>query len=99
MAQKVGQALRQQVKDPALIIVVGDHQPPVFISGEGAGADVPIHIISGDPRLLEPFLAAGFAPGMRPAADRPASRMDAFRDFFFRVFSASPGPAHDSRSE
>ena len=50
-----------------LMIVVGDHQPAPLITGEGAGRDVPIHVIAGDPALLEPFRAWGLAAGMRPA--------------------------------
>ena len=72
-----------------LLIVVGDHQPAPVISGEGAGRDVPIHVISGDARLLVPFQAWGFAPGMRPPRDLPPKRMDAFRDFFLEAFSTT----------
>jgi hypothetical protein len=73
-----------------LLILVGDHQPAPLITGEGAGRDVPIHVISGDPELLTPFEAWGFTPGMRPPAGAPAQRMDAFRDFFLEAFSAPP---------
>lgn len=77
------------VDQHTLLIVVGDHQPAVYISGDETGRQVPIHIISGDPRLLAPFLAAGFTPGMRPAPQLAASRMDSFRDFFLDAFSAN----------
>ena len=54
-----------------LMIVVGDHQPAPLITGEDAGRDVPIHVIAGDPALLEPFrdwgLAAGHASRRRAA--------------------------------
>jgi hypothetical protein len=70
-----------------LLILVGDHQPAPLITGDGASRDVPIHVISGDPDLLAPFLAWGFTPGMRPPADAPARRMDQFRDFFLAAFS------------
>ena len=73
-----------------LLILVGDHQPAPLITGEDASRDVPIHVISGDPDLLAPFLAWGFGPGMRPPAGAPPRRMDAFRDFFLAAFSASP---------
>ena len=70
-----------------LLILVGDHQPAPLITGEGATRDVPIHVISGGPALLAPFLTWGFAPGMRPPADMAARPMDAFRDFFMEAFS------------
>jgi len=70
-----------------LMIMVGDHQPAPLITGEGAPRDVPIHVISGDPALLEPFEAWGFTPGMRPPVGGDPKRMDAFRDFFLEAFS------------
>jgi hypothetical protein len=76
-----------------LLILVGDHQPAPLITGEDASRDVPIHVISGDPDLLAPFLAWGFSPGMRPPSGTPAKRMDEFRDFFLEAFSApQPDP-------
>jgi hypothetical protein len=73
-----------------LLVLVGDHQPAPLVTGENASRDVPIHVISGDPDLLAPFLAWGFTPGMRPPADAAAKRMDEFRDFFLAAFSTSP---------
>ncbi len=75
------------VDDRTLLILVGDHQPAPLITGEGAGRDVPMHVISGSRALLEPFLAFGFTPGMRPRRGPPAARMDEFRDLFLGVFS------------
>ena len=82
-----------------LLLLVGDHQPAPLVTGEGALHDVPMHVIAGDPELLAPFEAWGFAPGMRPPAGDPARPMDAFRDFFLDAFTpppdaavASPGP-------
>jgi len=76
--------------DGTLLIAMGDHQPAPLITGEDASRDVPVHVISGDPTLLEPFLAWGFRPGARPDPDRPAPRMDAFRNWFVQAFSADP---------
>ena len=47
-------------------ILVGDHQPTANITGEGAPWDVPVHIISRDPALLERFRAQGFSDGLWP---------------------------------
>jgi hypothetical protein len=69
-----------------LLILVGDHQPAPLITGEGASRDVPMHVISGSPALLEPFLAWGFKSGMQPG-NGPARRMDLFRDWFLGTFS------------
>jgi hypothetical protein len=79
------------VDQRTLLIVVGDHQPAPLITGEGAGRDVPIHVISGPAQLLEPFLAWGLRPGMVPAPDQPVRRMDQFRDWFLGAFSRPAG--------
>jgi phosphatidylglycerophosphate synthase len=76
------------VDERTLLILVGDHQPAPLATGGDVGHDVPIHVISGDPALLEPFTSWGFVPGMRPSADRPVRRMDAFRNFFLEAFQA-----------
>jgi phosphatidylglycerophosphate synthase len=76
------------VDDRTLVMLVGDHQPSPVATGGDVGHDVPIHVISGDPSLLEPFKAWGLVPGMRPSPDRPVRRMDTFRNFFLDAFQA-----------
>jgi hypothetical protein len=77
------------VDEHTLMIVVGDHQPAPIITGEGAGRDVPIHVIAGDPALLAPFRAWGLSEGLIPTG--PAiGRMDTFRDWFLGTFSEQP---------
>jgi len=79
------------VGDDTLLIMTGDHQSAPLITGEGASRAVPIHVVAGDPALLRPFRDWGFASGMRPAADAPVHRMDAFRDWFLGAFSRPDG--------
>ena len=81
------------VDDRTLLIVAGDHQPAPLITGDNASRDVPVHVITGDRTLLQPFLDWGFNPGALPDPDRLALGMDAFRDWFVRAFS---GPAAGS---
>jgi len=50
-----------------LVLMLGDHQPTSGVTGPGARWDVPVHVVSDDPELLERFVAAGFVPGMEPA--------------------------------
>lgn len=50
----------------AVHVWFGDHQPSANVTGEGASWDVPVHIVSRDPRLLARFIAQGFAPGLEP---------------------------------
>ena len=75
------------VDDRTLLIVLGDHQPAPLITGENASRKVPVHVISGDPMLLRPFLEWGFRAGSQPDHDGPTRRMDDFRDWFVRAFS------------
>jgi len=80
------------VDDRTLLLAPGDHQPLPWIMGDGAGSDVPMHVISGDPALLEPFLEWGFVPGVLPPPGPAAARMDQFREWFVRAFSGSVEP-------
>ncbi|MEY3668922.1 MAG: hypothetical protein RL258_317 [Pseudomonadota bacterium] len=45
-------------------VLIGDHQPTANVTGEGASWDVPVHVISRDPRLLQPLEARGFIRGL-----------------------------------
>ena len=76
------------VDEDVLLIVMGDHQPAPLIIGDDAGWDVPVHVISGDPVLVQPFLDWGFVPGGIPDAETAALGMDHFRDWFVDAFSA-----------
>jgi hypothetical protein len=87
------------VDQNTLLIVVGDHQPAPLITGEGASRDVPIHIITGEPKLLEPFLEWGFVAGMHPSGDAPVSRMDEVRDWFLAAFSTEAGDMTSDRGD
>ena len=59
--------LAQRRARDAIFIVLGDHQPAANVTGEGATWDVPVHIISKNPELLQRFVARGFKPGLEPA--------------------------------
>ncbi|MEQ1507244.1 MAG: sulfatase-like hydrolase/transferase [Myxococcota bacterium] len=61
----IGRRLSAGARRPTLVIVMGDHQPPV-VAKEGAG-EVPVHLFASDPRLLAPFLAEGWTAGPLPA--------------------------------
>jgi hypothetical protein len=47
-------------------VLLGDHQPTANITGENVSWDVPVHIVSRDPKLLERFKAQGFTEGLWP---------------------------------
>lgn len=50
-----------------VMIVIGDHQPPALVSGEGAPWDVPVHVITNNTAVLDRLKARGFASGLTPA--------------------------------
>ena len=72
--------------DEALLILLGDHQAAPLIIGEEAGYGVPVHVISGDAALLEPFLARDFVPGMLPGSSNPTAGLDALRAWLYEDF-------------
>ena len=46
--------------------LIGDHQPPAVVSGEGAPWDVPVHVVSSRRAFLDALAAQGFSRGMHP---------------------------------
>ena len=73
--------------DPDLVlVVVGDHQPHSYVSGQDAGRDVPISVIAQDPDVMARISGWGWDDGLRPMPDAPVWRMDAFRDRFIAAF-------------
>lgn len=78
--------------EDTLLILLGDHQPALVITGPDASGAVPIHVISRNPALIEPFRRRGFIDGLIPDYPAPAPRMDLLRDWLHEDFSgASPG--------
>ncbi len=73
-----------------VLVVLGDHQPASIVTGPDASWDVPVHLIAADQDVLAAIDGWNWTPGMIPAADVPATGMDAFRERFLRAFSASP---------
>jgi len=66
--------LRANADRDVVMIVLGDHQPPALVSGEGAPWDVPVHVIASRRAVLDRLRTRGFRAGLTPA--RPAiSRM------------------------
>lgn len=74
-----------------VLILLGDHQPNPIVTGPGATADVPVTIVTGDPAVLARTDGWGWSSGLRPEADAPVWRMDAFRDRFLAAFGPVAG--------
>ena len=77
--------LRKHSNREFVMILLGDHQPPALVSGEGATWDVPAHVITGRTSIVNRLLARGFRRGLTPA--RPAlTRMHALLPILLEAF-------------
>jgi hypothetical protein len=88
----LGDFLTSRVADGALVIILGDHQPPAFISGDKQPWTVPIHVLAKDQALLAPFVAQGYTPGAFPAQTAPFLAMEGFLPAFLDGFSRQDPP-------
>jgi phosphatidylglycerophosphate synthase len=82
--------IQQYGKKNLVVIELGDHQPRNPVTGEQAGHQVPVSIISHDPKVLKAIEGWGWNPGLRPRKDAPVWPMSGFRNRFFRAFDSNP---------
>jgi hypothetical protein len=73
--------------DNLIILVLGDHQPASFVTGEPENHDVLVHLISRDPKVMEAVQDWQWTEGMLPATNAPVWSMDKVRDRFIAAFS------------
>ncbi|MFL1404432.1 hypothetical protein ACJO2E_03675 [Marinobacter sp. M1N3S26] len=94
--------LENRMNDRTLLVIMGDHQPAPLVTGERASRDVPVHLISADQGLLEPFAGTagqegglvGFRGGIWPDVGQEGPTMDRFRPFLHRHFRARGNLSH-----
>ncbi len=82
----LGDYFAKYVSADTLIIIMGDHQPNLQLTGPGEPWSVPVHIISRNPRLLDPFRKRGYTPGLTPAQPPPHPGMETFLQEFLQDF-------------
>jgi hypothetical protein len=82
----LGDYLTKFVSGDTLIIIMGDHQPNLQLTGTGEPWSVPVHIISRNPRLLAPFQKRGYTPGLIPEQPLPHAGMETFFQDFLQDF-------------
>jgi hypothetical protein len=85
----LGGLLRLESGRDLVLIVVGDHQPPALVSGEGASWDVPVHVIAGRAGVLNRLRASGFVDGLGPPGVTLA-RMDSLTRLLLDAFGDEP---------
>jgi hypothetical protein len=86
------QYIASYIHDDSLVILLGDHQPVGEIAGEGEKRGVPVHVMSRDAALVEPFLSRGYVRGMRPTLVEPPPPMADFLPHLLEDFSTPDGP-------
>jgi hypothetical protein len=90
--------LQRHERDDMVLVVLGDHQPPALVSGEGASWNVPIHVIASRPAVLESLRLHGFRDGLVPHGPALA-RMDTLMPILLDAFgNTDPMDSGSSRS-
>ena len=84
--------LAQPKARDSFLILLGDHQPAANVTGEGATWEVPVHIISSRPALLQRFIAQGFKPGLEPAPPKIGALFDLTRMLMEALDSTAGAP-------
>ena len=84
--------------DDLVVVMLGDHQPATVVSGEDAGRDVPISVISRDKNVIDAISGWEWDVGLHPESDAPVWRMDAFRDRFLAAYGSSEDTGSDAAS-
>jgi hypothetical protein len=84
--ETLGDYLARYVTTESLIIILGDHQPNLQLTEPGEPWSVPVHVISTNARLLEPFLKRGYTPGLIPDQPPPHAGMETFLPGFLQDF-------------
>jgi hypothetical protein len=78
--------LRRPSDRDFVMILLGDHEPAAAVSGEHAPWDVPVHVITSQPRILEVLRTRGFRDGLVPA--RPSlGKMHTLLPILLQAFS------------
>ena len=83
--------LRGTHDDDLVVVVLGDHQPVSIVSGDHAGHDVPVSVVSRDPAVLDRISRWGWQDGLRPGPTAPVWPMDRFRDRFLTAYGPGAG--------
>jgi hypothetical protein len=81
----LGGYLRLRADRDFVMVLVGDHQPPAMVSGEGATWDVPVHVVTNRPQALDRLLQRGFREGLRPSGPS-AIKMNALLPLLIDAF-------------
>jgi len=90
----LGGYLRERRDADLVLVVLGDHQPPVGVGGENPSWDVPVHVIARRGPLLGALAAEGFTAGLAPQQPRIGG-MDDLARVLVRTFGSDLEPGVD----
>jgi hypothetical protein len=80
--------LQSYVPDDALVIIVGDHQPPKLATHDNDSWAVPMHVLSKREGLVRAFDAIGFETGLVPL-QKSSLHMADFLERFLEIFDGA----------
>lgn len=87
----IGGYLRLRADRDLVIVLVGDHQPPALVSGEGASWEVPVHVITNRSEVLDRLIRVhGFVEDLEPQHPKVA-RMDTLLPVLLDAFGDGGG--------
>ncbi len=88
----VGGYLRLRADRNLVMVLVGDHQPPALVSGEGASWDVPVHVIANRPEVMDRLTRHHqFTDTLQPG-DQAVAQMDTLLPILLDAFGDGGGP-------
>ena len=93
MIETVVSYARRYADEDLLILVLGDHPPAPLVSGDADSRQVPVHLITRDPELINAVNHWQWQPGLLPDEDAPVWPMDSLRNRFVEAFSERQGDA------
>jgi len=79
--------LEQRVTGDEIIIILGDHQPNLKITGENQPWSVPVHVVSRNPDFVRPFIERGYTPGLIPSQTLPHTGIESISWHLLEDFS------------
>lgn len=85
--------ITRYVRDDALVLVLGDHQPILPVAAFDTSRLTPMHVLSRRAELLAPFRAHGCVPGMRGDDHQPVLAMEDLGVTLLSALSTEPPKA------
>jgi hypothetical protein len=86
--------LRERRGDDLVLVVLGDHQPPLGVAGESPGREVPVHVIARPGPIVDALVTDGFVAGVDPRRPQLGGMPELARALV-QAFGSTPEPGVD----